>query len=654
MNLKFRLLPLFICILLVASITNTNAMAAAKAGTLPQVYSKINSLYTKAVTEKNNANIVLNGQKVVDLFNNLPDDKQKLDIIVPRLLNVAKAHEILGKTNKQNYYLAAETYIKYADKLEKQRLLNPKYDKVALNNDLRYQLFSNAGRIYYDVLKDYDKALTVYDLVLKYDPENPGVTTKYFELAKIYETQGNYDASLKLFTKYIPRAEKLGCKDGVTYAKTKLNVLHFELDLYTKSSDLSLSKYFGAMHEPKSGVYFGSTYDADPRIATFNWDKIKAHFPKKNSTYLTYLHWGEEAKSLERYYNDAKANTIALEIAWNIDDSSISSVLKNIESHKEYIDRTAKYLGELNIPIFLRFAGEMNIKQNSNDSAAFVKAYRYVANIIRSKAPNVAMIWSPNDVSASGRTFQEYYPGDEYVDWVGISSYTSKYFQGKKNWGAMQESNDTVFMTGDYANPLAKIKPLIDLYGSKKPFMLSETGVGHYAKLENEDLTTWAEVQLKRLYIYGPMIYPQLKGIYYFNVNNDAVAKNDNFALYTNDKINMLYNELVGSENYITSVGSTAPFTYMKISNNTINSLSIPISTYTVVPKVLKPTILYKLDGKLLASKTELPYETQLDASTLSKGEHLLTIEVYDGSKKLKSKDYSVLVSLNSIVIKTK
>ncbi len=644
---------IFLTILLILSMLLTGVSAASTGG-LPKDYSKINGLYLKAVKEKNNANIILYGGQVTALFNGSTDNKQKLDIIVPIFLNMAKAYEALGPANKANYYSAAETYVKYTENLEKQRLLNPKNSTLDANGAIRYMLYSNAGRIYFDILKDYDQALLIYERVLKYEPDNSGVTAKFFELAKIYEEQGNYETAQVLFKKYIPRAEKLGWKDGVTYAKSKLNSIHFDLELYTKSTDLSQSIYYGAKNESKSGIYFGSGYNADPRISTFDWNKIKVFFPKKNSTYLTYLHWEEEAKSFDRYYKDAKANHIALEVAWNIDNKDIDKVLKNIESYKAYIERTAQYYGELDIPIFLRFAGEMNIKENSADSAAYVKAYRYVADIVRSKAPKVALVWSPNDVSAKGRTYQEYYPGDEYVDWVGISSYSSKYFQGKKNWGSLQETIDTVYMTGDNANPLAKIKPIIDLYGDRKPIMLSETGISHYTKLEKEDLTTWAETQLKRLYVYGPMLYPQLKGIYYFNVDNSIVTPQDNYALYTNSKINKLYNDLVSSPYFVTEVGTSSDFTYIKLSDNTINSLDIPIFTYTIVPKLLNPTIQYKLDGKLFDTKTELPYETQLQASKLAAGTHILTVEVYNGNKMLKSRDYTVVASSNSVTIKAK
>ena len=87
--------------------------------------------------------------------------------------------------------------------------------------------------------------------------------------------------------------------------------------------------------------------------------------------------------------------------------------------------------------------------------------------------------------------------------------------------------------------------------------MISETGISHYSELSGEDLSEWAAIQLSRLYIYGPMIYPQLKGIYYFNANNDIIAKYDDYSLYGNPKLNALYNELVDSGNFISNVNDS-------------------------------------------------------------------------------------------------
>lgn len=514
--------------------------------------------------------------------------------------------------------------------------LAPLYEKAVNSNDLNNIIIY--GNKIIGLFKGEEETEQVQKIV----------APRLDKVARAYEATGKFAEAVQTFTRYIPMAEKLGWQDGVTYARSKVNSLAFDIELYAKIQGPGSNPYFGSKHEPASGVYFGCSYDMDPRIGGYSWSDIKSWFPKKDSAYLLYLHWGESAKAFDRYYKDAVNNNIALQLAWNIGDSSIDSVLKGISEHEVYIKTTADYLGKLKIPVFLRFAGEMNIKDNCKDSNSYINAFRYVSGIMKEKAPNVAMVWSPNDISAKGRTHDQYYPGDEYVDWIGISTYTSRYFQGKRDWGTQEDNIDSVFMTGAYANPLAKIKPIIDSYGAKKPIMISETGIGHYAKLAGEDLTDWASIQLRRLYTYGPMLYPQLKGIYYFNANNDHISRYDDYSLYGNPGFNTLYNDLVGSSIFISDINGSAGVSYRKITDYQVQSLRLELCTYTIVPKVLAPTVQYKLDGKSCGAGTVIPYTMELDLSTLQKGEHLLTIEVYDSSTLMGSRNYSLIVGEGS------
>lgn len=549
---------LLICFFIAVPMQST--FASAPAAKLPAEFWKLAPLYEKAVSTNDLNNIVIYGNKIIELFNEAEETRQVLEIVTPRLEKVAKAYEALGK----------------------------------------------------------------------------------------------FDNAVEAYSRYIPKAEKMGWKDGVTYASSKIRSLSFDIELYAKTPGPGKNPYFASKYEPRAGVYFGSTYDLDPRIGTFTWSDIKTYFPKKDSAYLTYLHWNEDIKSFDRYFQDAKENNIAIQLAWNIEDASIDSVLKNIRSYDSYIKATADYLKKLDIPVFLRFAGEMNIKDNCRDYNAYAEAFRYVSKVMKDNAPNVAMVWSPNDISAKDRTYDQYYPGDEYVDWIGISTYTYRYFQGKKDWGNQQDSIDSVYMTGDYANPLAKIKPIIDAYGGKKPIMLSETGIGHFSKPAGEDISDWAAVQMRRLYAYGPMVYPQLKGIYYFNANNDYITKYDDYSLYGSAKINTLYNELISRDNFISDISSSSNSSFEKITDYSAQGLKLELSTYTIVPKVLSPSVQYKLDGKAYGTRTVIPYSIELDASVLSKGEHQFAVEVYNGNTLIGSREYILTVNNDNISLKKK
>ena len=80
----------------------------------------------------------------------------------------------------------------------------------------------------------------------------------------------------------------------------------------------------------------------------------------------------------------------------------------------------------------LRFNWEMNgfwfpwsEGVNGNTPGQFVAAWRHVHDIFTSVgATNVTWVWCPNvDLYNSLTPLGELYPGDDYVDWVGVSGY---------------------------------------------------------------------------------------------------------------------------------------------------------------------------------------------------------------------------------------
>lgn len=471
------------------------------------------------------------------------------------------------------------------------------------------------------------------------------VTPRLQKVALSYESMGDYDKAVETWKRYIPYAELQGWDDGVIYAKGKISGLSFTVDLYAKTEDTSKNPYLGGKYEPVSGMIFGSFYDNDPRIGEYNWDKIKPYYPNKDSAYLLYMQWGAEIKGshyLESTFQDAQKNGIAVNLALNFDMQPEGSI-KTVINQRAYLVEMANYLNEAGIPVFLRFANEMNVDEKmAKYPEDYKNAFRFVSDIMKEHAPNVAMVWAPNDISGSGYDYDMYYPGDQYVDWVGLSTYHFLYFQGRDDWGSQKDSLDSVYFTGDYVNPVEKIRSFMEQYGSRKPVMLAETGVGHYAKTLDRDLSDpWALVQLRRLYSYVPMVYPEVKGMFYFNRNhgNDTY----DYSLHGNSKLNGLYNELVSDDYFLNDVGEKSPYRFKKVDGHITVEKDTKFMTYTIPPKVLQPKVEYRLNGNLIKASTTVPYSLDLKYLDLLGGTHNLNIKVYDESGKLmKSRDYTV------------
>ncbi|KAJ3340036.1 hypothetical protein HDU83_007280 [Entophlyctis luteolus] len=83
--------------------------------------------------------------------------------------------------------------------------------------------------------------------------------------------------------------------------------------------------------------------------------------------------------------------------------------------------------------VFLRFGPEMNGGWMSygQQPTTFVALWKRVYTIFYTVAPAVALVWSPNMDNVYGDfPYAPYWPGAEFVDWVGLSIYWKGYQEG--------------------------------------------------------------------------------------------------------------------------------------------------------------------------------------------------------------------------------
>ncbi|MGO9904549.1 MAG: glycoside hydrolase family 26 protein [Solirubrobacteraceae bacterium] len=120
-------------------------------------------------------------------------------------------------------------------------------------------------------------------------------------------------------------------------------------------------------------------------------------------------------------------------------------------------------------PILLRFAPEMNggwspwgVRVPGNSAGLYVAAWRHAVAIFRrAGARNVLWVWCPNVDDGGALPFTALYPGDRWVDWVGLDGY---------NWG---RSWDWLSFTAIFASSYDTTVRL-----SPKPMLIAETGSG--------------------------------------------------------------------------------------------------------------------------------------------------------------------------------
>jgi mannan endo-1,4-beta-mannosidase len=112
---------------------------------------------------------------------------------------------------------------------------------------------------------------------------------------------------------------------------------------------------------------------------------------------------------------------------------SLSNIING--NFDAYIQSYAQAVVQLGLPVVIRFDQEMNgtwypwsETANGNKAGQFVQMWRHVWDIFQQVGANndVIWLWCPNRVdrlSGHSPAVSEVYPGDQYVDWMGLDAY---------------------------------------------------------------------------------------------------------------------------------------------------------------------------------------------------------------------------------------
>ena len=246
--------------------------------------------------------------------------------------------------------------------------------------------------------------------------------------------------------------------------------------------------------EPRQGCLIGVRDEEGT-----NADSFTQRLGRPISIVYDYLAYGDPFP-MNWAQDQARAGR-AIQIAW--EPADIHAVLDD-----EYLEGFAQDAARCGTGVFIRFGGEMNGSWTTwgSDPAAYVAAFRTVHDVMARFAPNAAMVWAPNQVPLSN--IDRYYPGDRYVDWVGISVYTVRYY------------DDDLSRPAFYDSPATMIEPFYKKYAARKPICLVECGVSRRSKVENTDADDYAAARICDLMNAVRVRFPRLKMLCFFDRNN--------------------------------------------------------------------------------------------------------------------------------------
>ena len=470
---------------------------------------------------------------------------------------------------------------------------------------------------------DYGICATAEELLSLFPNPTPdeykSVVWTYYNAALSYERIGNYDKAAYYYKKYIETAEYLqqhtseDHTDNIKGFKSALKHIDTEPELYFASTAPKDTPYYGAKHEERYGTFTGMCNTFDPAIS---------------NAYLLYVAFFSEDISSFGYL--IPSNAEYLDVAWNVPGEN-KNELDMIASgaYDDYIKRNISYLATLGNKVFLRFGAEVNVWDMPSDSAAreaYIQSYKNafikIANYTRQLAPNTAIVYSPNDISNWYVKAEDFYPGDEYVDWVGMSTYPNAEISASNK---AADYVDAYYCRGLYDNAIVRIKDIVDAFGDRKPIMISECGFA-YGR-DGVQNTARAMKKCREFYSYVNMVYPQIKGILYFNHNMEK-----DYALSSNPELKAVYDEMMRSNISIQASLNDTTEGYSKFASIDEALNTLRLFTYAKYPNGGETSVAYTLDGAPVYASSVVPFEAKIDVESLSLGHHVLTQAVSCGS----------------------
>jgi len=276
--------------------------------------------------------------------------------------------------------------------------------------------------------------------------------------------------------------------------------------------------------EPHSGTYIGA-YIRSERIVAGNIEAFEQMTGRSHSFYTYFLKLGQ------RFPSDWVLNCIAHMKTPNIviEPSNIADPF-----NERLLRDTARSFGEIHVPMFVHFYPiSHDARYNADEYIAFFRAaHEYFSRY----ASNVAFVWVID--ADSLHLMDVMYPGDEYVDWVGINLFVDSH------------------MT------IEDVKTILDTFyfhfHERKPIFISQLGVSHFSTTDHAHRVAEASLMMAQIFEAIELYYPRIKAVNYMSVNSIDPARNRggiyNFSIVDNEHITRVYAASVASPHFLSRV----------------------------------------------------------------------------------------------------
>ena len=254
--------------------------------------------------------------------------------------------------------------------------------------------------------------------------------------------------------------------------------------------------------EPLGGVLLGAS--TSPEVRTLAAERsavesLEQLIGRRLDINHNFYPWNEPfPTAAERW--DLEAGRLPM-ISWNGRDITTDAIASG--QFDALIRQRARATQALAQPLLIRWFWEMDGNKKAQFAGTpdeYVDAWRHIVSVFRAEGTtNVRWVWCPNASAFNDGRAQQFYPGDEWVDWICADGY---------NWAP--------------GRPGDGYRPFKDIFGGfyawaslhGKPIMVGEFGVQERDPGEKARWITEAREVIKT-------DFPLLRAIVYFNSNKD-------------------------------------------------------------------------------------------------------------------------------------
>ncbi len=364
----------------------------------------------------------------------------------------------------------------------------------------------------------------------------------YQKLAEHHIELGNNAEAARIFRAQAALYRQKGLADAAQIMDERAAQNETVTRIFAARADAPAG-FSGAPLEPKRGAYIGAFIDRDDALRVpFNGDNYQTHrFPsefesrvgRRLSSVFTYVKWGNFPR---KWLQMCKEQGVIPQIAWepdNLNDVRDDAYLRDCE----------RFLSELDWPVWIRFAGEMNgdwTPYHGNPNL-YKEKFRLVHNALHRGQARVATVWCVNAIPLGN--IDQCYPGDDACDWVGVNFYSAPFADNDRSREAFRQS------------PLSLLDPIYRKYSARKPIAICEYAASHQAKLDMKMRPDFAIEKMSLLYGALPLLYPRVKMISWFDANNLVHAEPgrqlNNYRLTELLPIQNAFRDLTASPHYL-------------------------------------------------------------------------------------------------------